>query len=129
VTLFAGAYVRDGRQRVPPAVPDELTSVLSRRPAVRNVRPGRLRVRRNGRARDVIDSTRLIDPLDRGRRAVAHEADFRSDRARDLARLHEAWTLGQFSINREGLMHWLGRGDHSYVMDYASAFSEFWRVS
>jgi hypothetical protein len=28
-----------------------------------------------------------------------------------------------------GLLHWLGRGDYSYVMDYASSFSEFFRVS
>jgi hypothetical protein len=26
-------------------------------------------------------------------------------------------------------MHWVGRGDYSYVMDYAASFSEFWRVS
>jgi hypothetical protein len=28
-----------------------------------------------------------------------------------------------------GVLHWLGRGDYSYVMDYASSFSEFFRVS
>jgi asparagine synthase (glutamine-hydrolysing) len=28
-----------------------------------------------------------------------------------------------------GLLHWLGRGDYSYVMDYASSFSQFWRVA
>jgi hypothetical protein len=27
------------------------------------------------------------------------------------------------------LLHWLGRGDYSYVMDYASSFSQFWRVA
>jgi hypothetical protein len=28
-----------------------------------------------------------------------------------------------------GLMHWMGRGDYAYVMDYAASFSEYWRVS
>ena len=28
-----------------------------------------------------------------------------------------------------GVMHWLGRGDYSYVMDYAANFSTFWSVS
>ena len=28
-----------------------------------------------------------------------------------------------------GVMHWLGRGDYSYVMDYAANFSTFWNVS
>jgi len=28
-----------------------------------------------------------------------------------------------------GVMHWLGRGDYSYVMDYAASFSTFWSVS
>ena len=28
-----------------------------------------------------------------------------------------------------GLMHWLGRGDYSYVMDYAASFADFWRVA
>jgi asparagine synthase (glutamine-hydrolysing) len=28
-----------------------------------------------------------------------------------------------------GLMHWMGRGDYSYVMDYAASFSEFWRAA
>jgi hypothetical protein len=28
-----------------------------------------------------------------------------------------------------GLLHWLGRGDYSYVMDYANSFSQFYRVA
>ena len=37
--------------------------------------------------------------------------------------------LDRTYIAAAGLKHRLGRGDYSYVMDYAAAFSEFWRVS
>ena len=37
--------------------------------------------------------------------------------------------LDRTYIVAAGLKHWLGRGDYSYVMDYAASFSEFWRIS
>ncbi len=40
-----------------------------------------------------------------------------------------AAVLGRPFIAAAGLKHWLGRGDYSYVMDYAASFSEFWRAA
>ena len=40
-----------------------------------------------------------------------------------------ASVLDRRYVAAAGLMHWLGRGDYSYVMDYAASFSDFWRTA
>jgi hypothetical protein len=37
--------------------------------------------------------------------------------------------LNRGHVAAAGLLHWLGRGDYAYVMDYAGALLQFWRVS
>jgi len=51
--------------------------------------------------------------------------------ARQLARSDDfpAAVLDRRYVAAAALMHWLGRGDYSYVMDYAASFSELWRVA
>ena len=40
-----------------------------------------------------------------------------------------ASVLDRRYVGAAGLLHWLGRDDYSYVLDYASSFSELWRVA
>jgi hypothetical protein len=65
------------------------------------------------------------DILRRERRASIVGEATRLARSKDFPApiLHRAYVVAA------GLLHWLGRGDYSYVMDYASSFSQFWRVS
>jgi asparagine synthase (glutamine-hydrolysing) len=68
------------------------------------------------RQRDIVRQARRAGILREAARLV-RSADFPSR------------VLDRRYVAAAGLMHWLGRGDYSYVMDYAASFSEFWRLS
>jgi asparagine synthase (glutamine-hydrolysing) len=68
------------------------------------------------RQRDIVRRTRRAGIIGEATRLIRNR-DFPSA------------VLDRRYVAAAGLLHWLGRGDYSYVMDYASSFSQFWRVA